>query len=188
MDHEVPERTRRVRVVADHSASMARLYDSGAVFAAADIVAGIAAVIGDGDRVGLVVSSSATVPPGAKDVEPATLGETLAADASGIGTNGTSGFGVGAGVSAPPTSGSELTVIITDGAGAALAAADPEPQSVVLALTAAASIARRPGFVGALCPPPAPGTDARQALVDQPELVRAVVTGLLRAAGVVGAR
>lgn len=179
LDHEAADRTRPVRVVVDRSASMVALFDSGAVAAAADIVAGIAAVIGDGDIVRLLVATDAVANAG-RAVELADVGDALS------GRSDLGGYGFGARLEAPHAGAGTLTVVVTDGTGAALAAAEPRPGTVVLALSDAASVARRPGFTGALCAPPA--ADARGALATQPAQVRAVVAGLLQAWNLVGAR
>ena len=180
VDHEPADRARPVTVVVDRSASMAALFASGAVAAAGDLVAGIAAVIGAGDAVRLLDAAGAGAPATGREVGLAELGDALAPGRSD------GAFGIGA--RTPSGTSAGLTVLITDGPGGALAAAEPRSGTVVLALTDAPSIARRPGFAGALCPPPGPGEDGRQALGNRPGVVRNVVTALLQGSGTAAAR
>ncbi|MFT4201672.1 hypothetical protein, partial [Gordonia sp. (in: high G+C Gram-positive bacteria)] len=158
----VPEdRARPVRLLVDASASMAGLYASGMVAAAADIVAGLASIVSGTPEV--TVGSAG---PGAAAPVPITadrVGATLAAAPVG-------GFALSGGLVVPPAPGT-LTVLLTDGPQAA-----PLGDDQVLLVLSDSSAADRSGFRGAIL---APLADAANALAAQPAQIARVVAALL---------
>ena len=158
--------------VVDTSVSMAPLFASGMVAAAADIVAGMAAVLSTGEPITLTV-------PG-----PATAGQqSFAGDALGghLGAVPAPGLGFSVDVNAAITrpGGRSLTVVLTDGAGVV----DTVKGVLALVLSDCSSATDGPGFAGSRCPLPPPGVDGREFLAGQPQLVSRVVGELLAAAG-----
>lgn len=164
-----------MRCVVDTSASMLGLFESGAVAACADVVAGIGAVVSEGPTVSLVMAGGGA---GATSiVEGAALGESLT-------TAPTGGYGLAPdlGTIAAP-SGRTLTVVITDGPGMVPSGS---ADTISLVLSNSPALVRRAEFVGSVCPIPDAGVDVRQQLSLNPQLVGSIVSELLTAAGLVG--
>ncbi|WLP88617.1 hypothetical protein [Gordonia sp. NB41Y] len=160
-----------VRCIVDSSASMAALIASGAVAAAGDVVAGVAAVVGDRPTIACTRADGAT-----EEIAPADLGEFLSRPP---------GNGFGLLVGSRPTSpavGRSLTVVITDGPGTGLTTGTgPRSGEATLVISPSRAATTRPGFIGAQIEPPQPGGDPREALIASPERLTTVVAGLLAA-------
>lgn len=163
-----------VHCVLDTSTSMAALFSSGAVAAAAHLVAGIAAVVSGPSR------PIPTVLAGVGGGQHALVaGSELGAHTMTVAAS--TGFGIGPDLNAAArhlNPKGALTVIVTD------APAPPLPATVGcaiswLVLSAARSGLRYPGFVGAVCPPPPAGTPPDAFLTANPAVVEDIVAGLL---------
>ncbi|QKT08154.1 hypothetical protein HUN08_13855 [Gordonia sp. X0973] len=167
----VPEsQARPVRLLVDTSASMAAHFSSGMVAAAADIVAGMGAVVAGTPEVSVGYASPASPPPA--PVPADRVGSTFAAAPA-------AGYALSGGLAVAPAPGT-LTVLLTDSVGAVEPAAD----QVLLVLSESAAAAG-PGLRGAVLAPVAdPGT----ALVAQPDRIGRVVAALLAPVGLGGAR
>jgi hypothetical protein len=161
-----------VSCVVDTSASMAALIADGTVAAAADIVAGMAAVVSGQAPVRTVLANErrTEVPAG----PAADLGERVLAAIGRV------GYGIGANLDAAvgalgSTGG--LTVVITDAPGPPIGTSG----SIVsrMLLTGSRAAVTYPGFVGATCPPPPPGTAAEAYLTDNPHFVDTAVAALI---------
>ncbi|MFT4125850.1 MAG: hypothetical protein QM662_06430, partial [Gordonia sp. (in: high G+C Gram-positive bacteria)] len=167
---QIPEsEALRIRCVVDTSASMAALFDHRVVAACGEVVAGIAAVIGDGPTVEYTPAGGAPVP-----IPLADLGETLlAAPAAGYGLGADLPAAIGAAGAART-----LTVVVTDGPGSVTGATP----TATLLVSPSRRAAERAGFTGAWFPPPPADVDPRAALVDDPAALSALVDGLVRPA------
>ena len=160
----------------DTSVSMAPLFASATVAAAADIVAGLAAVLSGGEDVDLVA-------PGPSGSDRSAFGASELGDhlrqppATGF------GYAVDVNPAVDPHDGPSLTVVITDGRGVVESAEGV----VALVLSNSSSVSTEPGFAGAVCPLAPPGVDGRDFLAGQPQLVSRVVADLLAVSGRAGA-
>lgn len=166
VDQVDPSRALPVRLFVDASASMAPLFASGMVAAAADIVAGIAEVVSGTSEVTLGLIGP-----------PTAVAATAATDAVGaaVASGPADGYGLSGGPALPASPGS-LTVLITDAPPADGQATD----QVVLLLTGARSAA---GLRGAVLPPV---DEPVAALTAAPHVVTRVVTDLLAPFGLGG--
>ncbi|MGV9671655.1 hypothetical protein ACWDPV_13850 [Gordonia sp. NPDC003504] len=171
--------TRSVRCVIDTSASMARLFADGVVAASGEVIAGIAAVIGEGAAVSCALAGGDVT-----DIEPAQLGDFLSRPPA-------RGYGFVTPVIPAhplPDASRSLTIVVTDGTTATAAATSPSASTATLVLSAARLAVTRAGFTGALFPPPPAGQDPRAALTADTDQLSAIVSGLLAPTGLVGAR
>lgn len=168
-----------VHCIVDTSASMARLFATGVVAAAGEVIAGIAAVIGRDPTITCSPAGASTT-----SVTPADLPQLLSAPPS-------SGFGFIPPLTSatPVTSPRSLTIIVTDAPVDPASAVGARTPTAILLLSAARSVADRPGFVGAVLAPPLPGAgvdDVRRTLDDHPDQLTAIVAGLLAPTGLTG--
>jgi len=173
VDRLPPAQQVPVSCVLDASASIATFMDNGAVAAAAQIVAGIAAVAG----------RSGSIDAALADGQGTRMQGVSGAELSGLLTDAlrAGGYGLGADVkSAADGLGGPggFTVIITDNPGPALRSASGA-DVVRLVISSSQSALTYPGFVGAICPTPPPGADAESFLTGQPHLVDQVVGDLV---------
>lgn len=171
VDRISPAKALAVRAVVDTSTSMAAAFAQQAVAACADIVTGLAPVIGTDASVSYVAPGPRS--PGFLRVDDGTLGDLLTRPPAGLGLAPDLRPILG-----PPVAARTLTVVITDGAGA-LPALPSDPQHVVatLAISDVHGTAGLPGAAAAVCPL---GTgDVRAALASDRPRLNAIVGDLL---------
>lgn len=158
-----------VGCVIDASASMAALVTNGAVGAATELFAGVAAAVAGDQAVRTVLADNTFTDVPAGSLAGLRGRVTDAIDATG--------FGVGADLDAAVAQVSQtaqLTVVITDAPLRSYGS-----QAKVSWMTLAESTIREPGFAGALLPPPPPGADGDTFYNEHPHLVDAAVAALV---------
>lgn len=177
VDSLPPERRVVVGCVIDASASLAPLVASGALAAAIDIVAGVAAVIGDSlpMRACLADGNNTEIPDGPLGELSGRVRQALDRSGYGVGANLDAAVGRIAGSTG-------LAVVITD------IAIRPAQQAFPVNLLLLTESARRyPGFNGGALPPPPPGVSAEPFYDANPHLIDQAVAALvapLRGVGV----
>jgi hypothetical protein len=158
-----------VGCVVDTSASMARMVANGAVEAATEIFAGMAAAVSGDQTVRAVLADK-----GVTDLPSGPLAELRARVRNAIAARG---FGVGADLDAAIAQVSQTaryTVVITDSPFRSAAG-----QAGVGWMKLTESPRREAGFVGAMLPPPSPGVAAEAFYNANPHLIDAAVAALV---------
>lgn len=159
--------------VIDTSASMSSLVADGSIAAAADVIAGISAVVSGAKPVSVVLADERrTAVPAGRSGELATrIGATIQQV----------GYGVGADLDAAVDTLSStvgLTVVVTDAPGPALRSS-ANGNVTRLVVSQSRSAVNYLGFSGALLPPPPIGVNAADHLMANPQLLDGIVAGIV---------
>lgn len=171
VDQVHESRRQKVRCVVDTSTSMAAAFGRGAVGAAGDIVAGVAAVVSGEPQVDVVFAGPV---PDRGVVDGAKLGDALARPPA-------AGFGIAPDLYAALALPSDCTfsILITDESGAAGLSEPPGVGTVsTIVLTEVNPAPRRTDVAGATLRVPA-GTDPRGALAGDTQEIRTAVAAVL---------
>lgn len=172
VDRLPPAKQLPVTCIVDTSASMGAHVLDGTLSAAADIVAGIAAVVSGPQPVRALLADEVrtAVPDGPPADLSARVREAVEATGYGVGADVEGAIVTAAGAGS-------LTVALTDAAGAPPAAATGP--SVRVVLSASRSALSHPGFIGAVCPPAPTGQNLAGFLTSRPELLDEIVAGIV---------
>lgn len=159
--------------VVDTSASMSSLVADGSVAAAADVIAGISAVVSGAKPVNVVLADERrTAVPAGRSGELATrIGSAIEQVGYGVGADLDAAVDALAGVAG-------LTVVVTDAPGPTLRNS-ARGNITRLVLSQSRSAVGYLGFTGALLSPPPPGAHAAEYLMANPQLLDGIVAGIL---------